>query len=108
MRQTSSVVGETELDAIAGELVGVGGSEDEVTDDLGVDDLADDVLVGEADDKTVLGSVVLVLVLGHEATTGKVVSLALTTTTETSLVTLEVSLVLLNLLEHIQVRFLQP
>jgi len=96
----SSIVGKAELDAIAGELVGVGSDKDVVTVDAGVDDLADDVAVGETDDKTVLGRVVLVLVLGDELAALTVVSLALTTTTEGGLETLEVSLVLLDLLER--------
>jgi len=96
----SSVVGETKLDAIAGELVGVGSDKDVITVDARVDDLADDVAVGETDNKTVLGRVVLVLVLSDKLAALTVVSLALTTTTEGSLVALEVSLVLLNLLER--------
>jgi hypothetical protein len=96
----SSVVGEAELDAIAGELVGVGSDKDVIAVDAGVDDLADDVAVGETDNKTVLGRVVLVLVLSDELATLTVVSLALTTTTEGGLVALEVSLVLLDLLER--------
>lgn len=43
-------VGETVGDAVALELVGVGGDEDLVAGDLRGDDLGDDVLVGEADD----------------------------------------------------------
>jgi hypothetical protein len=46
-KETSGVgsgpVGETVLDAVAGKLVGVGGSEDLVTDNLGGDNLADDL-----------------------------------------------------------------
>ena len=37
----SGPVGKTVLDAVAGKLVGVGGSENLVTDNLGSDDLAD-------------------------------------------------------------------
>lgn len=55
----------------------VGGSEDNVTLDLGVDDLSDDVLVGESDDETVLGAVVLVLGLCDETLSGVEVGLAL-------------------------------
>jgi hypothetical protein len=39
----SGPVGETMLDAVPGKLVGVGGSEDLVTDYLGRDDLADNL-----------------------------------------------------------------
>jgi hypothetical protein len=65
------------LDAVSLELVGVGRAEDLVAGDLGGHDLADDVLVGEADDQAVLGSIVLVLGLGDEALTGVVIGLAL-------------------------------
>lgn len=73
----SSPVGKTVLDAVSLELVGVGRAEDLVAGDLGGHDLADDVLVGEADDQAVLGSIVLVLGLGDEALTGVVIGLAL-------------------------------
>lgn len=79
--QTSGVggspVGQTVGDAIALELVGVGAGEDLVTGDLRVDDLSDDVAVGEADNQAVLGGVVLVLGLGDKALTGVVVGLTL-------------------------------
>ena len=42
-------IGETVLDAVALEFMTVGGAEDLVACDLGGDDLADDVFVGEAD-----------------------------------------------------------
>jgi len=96
----SSVVGETKLDAIARKLVRVSGSQDVITIDARVNDLADAIAVGETDDKTVLGGVVLVLVLNHKTTTLIVVSLTLTTTTVLSLEALEISLVLNNLLER--------
>jgi hypothetical protein len=48
----------------------------------------------EADNEAVLGAVVLVLVLDHEALTCMVVSLALATAAELSLEALEVRLVL--------------
>jgi hypothetical protein len=96
----SSVVGETKLDAIARKLVRVSGSHDVITIDAREDDLADDITVGETNDKTVLGGVVLVLVLNHKTKTLIVISLTLTTTTVLSLETLEISLVLDNLLER--------
>lgn len=71
-------VGKTVLDAVGLELVGVGRDEDLVTSDLGRDDLADDVAVGEADDQAVLGGVVLVLGLGDEALASVVVGLSRT------------------------------
>ena len=103
--QTSSVVGQTKLDAIARKLVRVGSGHDVITIDARVDDLADAVAVGETDNKTVLGGVVLVLVLNHKTQTLTVISLTLTATTELGLETLEISLVLDNLLErHLQHR----
>lgn len=47
--------------------------------DFGSHNLADDITIGEADDKTVLGSVVLVLGLGDEAFAGIVVGFPLST-----------------------------
>lgn len=80
-----SPVGQTVVDAVGLELVGVGSGEDLVTRDLRADDLHDDVLVGEADNQAVLGSIVLVLGLGDEALTGIVVGLALTSSLVLSL-----------------------
>ena len=53
----SSPVGETVVDAIAGEFFRASGSEDEVSVQTGVDYLANNFLVGEADNKTVLGGI---------------------------------------------------
>lgn len=58
--------------------------------------LSDDVLVGEADDETVLGGVVLVLVLDRETLARVVVGLALAPPLELGLVALEVGAVLDN------------
>ena len=89
-QQTSGVggspVGETLGDAVALELVAVGSAEDLVTGDLRVDDLSDDVAVGETNDHAVLGRIVLVLGLGDQALTGIVVGLTLTTTAVLGLV----------------------
>merc|ERR1711939_625742 len=93
-------VGETVLNAVARELVGVGGGEDVVALDLGVHDLADDVAVGDADDKAVLGGVVLVLGLADEALAGVVVRLALAAATVLDLVAREVGRVLDGLVER--------
>lgn len=53
----------------------VGSGEDLVSGDLGSDQLADDVAVGESNNKSVFGSVVLVLGLCDQSLTGIVVSL---------------------------------
>jgi hypothetical protein len=57
-KRTCSPVGETVLDVVAGKLTGMCRDEDKVTleaDIQDVHDLADDVLVGEADNQTALG-----------------------------------------------------
>ena len=56
--------------------MGVCTGEDDVSLDLGVHDLSDDVLVGEADDEAVFWAVVLVLRLSHQSLAGIVVRLA--------------------------------
>ena len=81
----SGPVGETVLDAIALQLVGVRGRKDLVTVQVGRDDLGNDVAVGEADNHAVLGRIVLVLGLGDEALASVVISLALTTALELGL-----------------------
>lgn len=75
-----SPVGEAVLNAVSLQLVGIGSDQNLVTRDLGGDDLHDDVLVGESDDKTVLGRIVLVLGLGDETLAGIVVGLAFSST----------------------------
>lgn len=81
----SSPVGKTLVDAVLGELVGVGRGKNLVTGDLGVDDLGDDVAVGEANNHAVLGRVVLVLGLGDQALASIVVGLTLAAATVLSL-----------------------
>ena len=57
------------------------------------------ILISDADNHTILGSIVLVLVLNNQETAGVIVRLALATTLEFDLVTLEISFVLDNLNE---------
>lgn len=57
--------------------MGVRGHEDLVTANLRADDLGNNVAVGEADDESVLGRIVLVLGLGDQALAGIVIGLAL-------------------------------
>jgi hypothetical protein len=92
----SSVVGVTGVDTEAGELARVGSDEGLITFDRGVDDLADDALVGPANDETVLLAVVLILLLDHEASASLVIGLAFTATAPLGLVAFAVSLVLQN------------
>ena len=77
---TGSPVGETVVDAVARELARVGLGQDEIALEASVDDLANDVLVGEANNKAVLRRIVLVLGLGDQALAGVVVGLALAST----------------------------
>ncbi len=92
------VVGEADSEAVAriGQLARVGGTQHAVALDGGVDNLRDDVLVGEAHHKAILGSVVLVLVLNGQTTTSLIVSLALASATILHLKPLEIGLVLDN------------
>lgn len=83
-KETSGVsggpVGETVLDAVLGELLRRSVGKNKVTLELGVDDLANNLTVGDANDEAVLGRGVLVLGLGDETLTSVVVSLTLATT----------------------------
>lgn len=65
------------LKTILGELVGVSRGQNNVASQSGRDDLADDVLVGEANNQSVLGGVVFGLILGDQPLAGIVVGLAL-------------------------------
>ena len=63
------------VDTVSLELMCVRSNEDFVARDLGGDDLADDVFVGEADDEAEFGSVVFVLGLRYETLASKIVGL---------------------------------
>ena len=54
---TSGPVSETVVDAVSWELFRASGGENEVALDACVDDLDDDLLVGEADNEAVLGGI---------------------------------------------------
>jgi len=82
----------TYSDSVGLQLVSVSSHEDFVTADLSADDLSDDVTVGEADDQTVLGRIVLVLGLGGQALAGIVVGLALSAALVLDLVAPKVAL----------------
>lgn len=68
-------VGQPVGDAISLELVGVGGAEDLVTVELGSDELGNDVAVGEADNQSIFGRIVLVLGLADQSLASIVVGL---------------------------------
>jgi len=88
------VVGEAELDAVTLELVGVCVGDDNIVGEVGGDNLADDVAVGDAHNKSVLGGLVFVLVLLDESLTCVVVGLTLASSSKLDLVALEISFVL--------------
>mmetsp|Transcript_30717 Transcript_30717/g.67082 ORF Transcript_30717/g.67082 Transcript_30717/m.67082 type:complete len:308 (+) Transcript_30717:105-1028(+) len=87
---SGSVVGQTNLEAVLGQLMRVGSALNNVTRDRGADDLHADVLVREADSQPVLGKAILVLVLGHKPLASPVVGLSRATAPVLDLVTLEV------------------
>ena len=68
------------FDAVAFELVGVGGAKDLIPRDLGGNDLTDDIFVGEADDQAIFGGIVFVLSLGYETLACVIVGLSSLTT----------------------------
>lgn len=82
--------------------MGVGRGQDKVALNLGIDDLANDIRVGETNDKTILGGIVLVLILNDQTFTSIVVSLALASAAVLDLVTLEVGLIFDILNERLQ------
>jgi len=100
-QETGAVVGsvvlEANRDAEFGQLMGVSGADDNITAHSRVDDLADDISVGGSYNKSVFWGVELVLVLSAEASSGLVVGLALLSSSEFWLESLEVGLVLLDL-----------
>ena len=95
-----SPVGKTVLDTVSGELVSVGSGENNVTLELRRHNLGNDVLVGESDNKSVLGGVVLGLVLGHESLSSIIVGLTFSSSTEGGLEPRVVSRGLDNLVER--------
>jgi len=100
-----AVVLQADLEAVAGELLGVGLAQNAVAVDERVGDLADDLGVGEADDQAVLGALVLVLGLGNEALALTVVRAALAAAAELDLVPAEVRLGLLEFYESLRRRY---
>lgn len=82
--------------------MGVGSRHDLVPVDTSVRYLADDVLVGRADNHPVLGRVIFVLVLDDETLASIVVCLALAAPAELDLEPLEVRLVLDKLYERLK------
>ena len=100
MKRTGSPVGQTVVDAIPRELLRGCSGKNKVTLQTRVHNLYDNLLVGEADDETVLGGVVLVLRLGDETLASVVVRLPFTPPTVLDLETGEVRVRLLLLDER--------
>mmetsp|Transcript_31028 Transcript_31028/g.74978 ORF Transcript_31028/g.74978 Transcript_31028/m.74978 type:complete len:274 (-) Transcript_31028:85-906(-) len=94
---SGGVVLQPDVQPVPSQFGRLGLAEDAVTIDQGVRDLADHLRVGEPDDETVLGRLVLVLVLGAQTLTLTVVGLTFTATTELDLVPRKVRLGLLDL-----------
>lgn len=86
----SGVVLQTDGESVSFELGGRGLAEDAVPINQGVGDLADDLGVGETDDQTVLGRLVLILVLSTQSLALTVVRLALPSASELDLIPREV------------------
>ena len=97
------VVLEADLEAVPRELVRARGAQDAIAVDEAVHDLAYDLLVREAHDQAVLGTLVLVLGLAAQALALAVVGLALATTSVLDLEALVVRLGLLDLDERLRV-----
>lgn len=80
-QQTSGVGGgvvlQTDGQAVSGQLLRAGLAQHLITNDLSIDDLAQHVAVGEADNQAVLGGLVLVLVLSDQLVALTVVSAAI-------------------------------
>ena len=94
-KETSGVSGgivlQTDGDAVSGELRRESLSKDSIALDGGVDDLADDLLVGSSDNETVLVGVVLVLILLNQGSSLSIVGLVFTSTSVLGLESLVVS-----------------
>jgi hypothetical protein len=100
---TCSPVGQTNLQAITRQLMRVSSGQYDITLNLGINNLTDNVGIGEANDEAVLWSIIFVLGLSYKALTSIVIRLALTTTTEFNLISFEVGLVLNKLNKRLQI-----
>ena len=97
-----SIIGKANLNTIVGKLVSIGRSNDKVSLNLGVYNLADNISIGETNNQTILGGIVLVLVLNDQAFASIVISLALTASAILDLEAFEISLVFNSLDERLQ------
>ena len=76
---SSCPIGEAVLDSVALEFMSVRSAEDLIASDFRGDDLTDDILVGEANDEAILGSVVFIFCLGDETLAGVIIGLSCST-----------------------------
>jgi len=86
----------TDRKAIAGELMAVCAGDDNIAHNLGVNDLRDDILVGEANNKTIFGGIVFVFILSDQANSCIIVSFALLPSTILDLKSFEVGFIFDN------------
>ena len=98
---SSGVAGLAGGESPLSELGGGGLAQNFVTLGCGVDDLGQDLLVGESDNQSVLWSTILVSVLGNHSLSGLIVGLAFSASSELSLESFIVSSSLLNLYESL-------
>lgn len=94
---TSGVGGVANGSTVFLELGGGLLAESLITEDGGVDNLGDELLVGDPDNKSVLGGIVFVLILGHQSPPLVVVGLTFPTPSIFGLDPLVILLILLNL-----------
>lgn len=96
---SSGVVGKTSSKSVLLEFVRVSSGHSSITSEGGIVNRADDSSVGSSYDKSVLLGIVLVLVLENKSSSGEVVSLSFSSSSELGLISLGVSFVLQNLNE---------
>lgn len=101
---SSGVVFQTNGKSVTSELGGLSLAENAISIDQGVRDLADNLGVGETNDESVLGRLVLVLGLSTQSLTLTVVSLSFASASELDLVPREVGLGLSFLNERLELR----
>jgi len=96
----SSIVGQTSFKTVLLKVSGVSSGQNLVTLDSGVDDLADDSGAGDSSNESILRGVIFAFVLGDQSLSGVVVSLSLSSSTESGLEPLVVGSGLINFYEN--------
>lgn len=93
------IVGESSSQPPLAEFTRVAGTQHSVSSQSGIDHLGDHLRTSDSSHQSVFRAVVLVLVLDHHSLSGVVISLSFSSSSVLGLVSLEVSLSLLNLNE---------